>query len=191
MSCCASGADPADTTVPAPSFPAVRAFPTRAASEARARCGICAVMIGRSVVPENWAASTSAPARRTPRSDGFIGVASTLTITSCDPGSGIAASTMGQLEAALMRHFCLQFQVHLFAPVLEWARPRGFARRVGGFRLLREAFNRAAESFGSSTARARIRAPTIALVWNNAASSLPWAPASSASFAMRRSPSRS
>jgi len=49
--------------------------------------GISAVTAGPSVVAEAFAVDTSAPASKTPRSDGLIGDASTRTRTSSDVGS--------------------------------------------------------------------------------------------------------
>src|SRR5580658_3364122 len=73
---CASGEDPAATTVPAPSLPTGSDFPTRAAKERSAPSTSGAVTTGRSDVPSTTAEATLAPASNRPRSDGLIGAAS-------------------------------------------------------------------------------------------------------------------
>ena len=69
--------DPAATTVPAPSLPTGSGLLTRAESPPSAPAGNDAVTLGRSGVPATVAVDMSAPAMRTPKSDGLIGEAST------------------------------------------------------------------------------------------------------------------
>src|SRR6478735_3495766 len=87
---CAADDDPAVTTVPAPSLPTGSDLSTRAESPPRAPAPNDAVTMGRCGVPATVAVVMSAPARRTPRSDGLIGEASTRTNTSLAAGVGTA-----------------------------------------------------------------------------------------------------
>src|SRR3984885_1165735 len=90
---CAADDDPAATTVPAPSLPTGSDLSTRAESPPRAPAPNDAVTMGRSGVPATVAVVMSAPAIRTPRSDGLIGEASTRTNTSLAEGGGTGASS--------------------------------------------------------------------------------------------------
>src|SRR5215472_4216084 len=87
-SACAAGADPAATTVPAPSFPMGIEMPTRPAMRRITASGSGIVTTGLSDGPTIVALRTSALANRMPRSDGLIGAASTLMSTSVGPGVG-------------------------------------------------------------------------------------------------------
>src|SRR6202051_1383767 len=89
---CAADDDPAATTAPAPSLRAGSGLSTRAERPAKARSPNNAVTMGRSGVPATVAVVMSAPAIRTPRSDGLIGEASTRTNTSLAAGVGTATS---------------------------------------------------------------------------------------------------
>ncbi len=89
----AAGESPQATTVPAPSLPAGRDRPIRAAAARAAAAGSGTVTTGRSVVPPTAARVRSAPANSSPRSDGLMGAASTRTTTSSGPGAGTSAST--------------------------------------------------------------------------------------------------
>jgi hypothetical protein len=86
-SACASGDDPAATTVPAPSLPHGIGCPTRAAFMAMA-AGLNVPTRAPSTDAND---SGSAPAMSMPRSDGLMGAASTATTTSSRPGSGIGS----------------------------------------------------------------------------------------------------
>src|SRR6516165_5743483 len=74
---CAAEDDPAATTVPAPSLPTGSGLSTRAESPFSAASLNVALTTGRSGVPAVVALDMSAPAMRTPKSDGLIGEAST------------------------------------------------------------------------------------------------------------------
>ena len=63
--------------------------------------GTAAVTIGSSLVPDNLAVFISAAPRRSPRSEGLIGVASTRTTTSSTSGSGIAIFTSDNSSSPL------------------------------------------------------------------------------------------
>ena len=89
---CAAEDDPAATTVPAPSLPTGIGLSTRAESPFSTASFNVAVMTGRSDVPATVAVAMSAPAMRTPRSDGLIGEASTRTSTSLAAGEGTGTS---------------------------------------------------------------------------------------------------
>jgi hypothetical protein len=91
-SACAAGDAPAATTVPAPSLPTGRDWPTRAAMLFIARSGTCAVTTGRAGVPETRAVAISAAPNSRPMSDGLMGVASMRTMTSSAAGSGVGTS---------------------------------------------------------------------------------------------------
>src|SRR3984893_13709424 len=80
--------DPAATTVPAPSLPTGSGLSTRIERPSSAPAGNVAVTIGRCGVPATVAVDMSAPATRTPKSDGLIGEASTRTNTSLAAGDG-------------------------------------------------------------------------------------------------------
>src|ERR1700757_1911893 len=84
--------DPAATTVPAPSLPTGSGLSTRAESPRSAPAANDAVTVGRSGVPATVAVDISAPAMRTPKSDGLIGEASTRTNTSLAAGDGTKTS---------------------------------------------------------------------------------------------------
>src|SRR5271155_1904250 len=84
--------DPAATTVPAASLPTGSDLPTRAESPAKAPSGSGAVTTGCPGVPATVAVDKSAPAMRTPKSDGLIGEASTRTMTSLAAGDGTGTS---------------------------------------------------------------------------------------------------
>ena len=75
-------------TMPAPSVPTGSGLSTRAESPPSAPAPNDAVTVGRSWVPATVAVVMSAPARRSPKSDGLIGEASTRTNTSLAPGVG-------------------------------------------------------------------------------------------------------
>src|ERR1700738_3811194 len=64
--------DPAATTVPAPSLPTGSGLSTRIERPSSAPAGNVAVTIGRCGVPATAAVAMSAPATRTPKSDGLI-----------------------------------------------------------------------------------------------------------------------
>src|ERR1700704_4222975 len=87
-SACAADDWPAATTVPAPSLPTGSGFSIRAERPASAPAPNDAVTTGRSGVPATVAVVMSAPAIRTPKSDGLIGEASTRTNTSLVAGVG-------------------------------------------------------------------------------------------------------
>src|SRR5271156_1256391 len=93
---CAADDDPAATTVPAPSLPTGSDLSTRAESPPTAPAPNDAVTMGRSGVPATVAVVMSAPAIRTPRSDGLIGEASTRTNTSLAAGGGTRAPAPGR-----------------------------------------------------------------------------------------------
>ncbi|MCY1223556.1 hypothetical protein D9M72_356850 [compost metagenome] len=102
-SACAAGDEPALTTTPAPSLPTGIDWSSRAAIEARARSGTVAVTTGRSAVPEATAVLMSAAPKSRPRSDGFIGEASTRITTSWACGSGIGSSCRESSSSPLER----------------------------------------------------------------------------------------
>src|SRR5271165_7675083 len=79
--------DPALTTVPAPSFPTGIDLPTRLARALIAAAGMLAVTTGLSMGPETFAVPISAPANRSPRSEGLMGDASIRISTSLGWGS--------------------------------------------------------------------------------------------------------
>src|SRR5215475_14789774 len=87
-SACAAGDVPALTTVPAPSLPTGIDWSSRAPSMVIAPGGTWAVTLALSPLPEALAALMSAGPSSRPRSDGLIGVASTLITTWSSPGSG-------------------------------------------------------------------------------------------------------
>src|SRR6202022_4937713 len=87
--------DPAATTVPAPSLPTGSGLSTRIERPSSAPAGNVAVTIGRCGVPATVAVDMSAPATRTPKSDGLIGEASTRTNTSLAAGGGTGTSCRG------------------------------------------------------------------------------------------------
>src|ERR1700758_2240882 len=80
--------DPAATTVPAPSLPTGSGLSTRAESPSSAASLNVAVTTGRSGVPAVVAVDMSAPAMRTPKSDGLTGEDSMRTSTSLSGGGG-------------------------------------------------------------------------------------------------------
>ena len=88
-SACAAADEPACTTTPAPSLPTGIDSSSRPAMAFIAASGTRAVTTGRSAVPEDLAVLMSAAPNSRPRSDGFIGAASTRTSTSSGSGSGI------------------------------------------------------------------------------------------------------
>ena len=91
-SACAAGDDPAATTVPAPSLPTGSGWSSRAESPLKAPAPNDAVTVGRSGVPATAAVVMSAPAIKTPKSDGLIGEASMRTNTSLAAGVGTGTS---------------------------------------------------------------------------------------------------
>ena len=91
-SACAAGDDPAATTVPAPSLPTGSDSSIRAESSPRAPAPNGAVTTGRSGVPAVVAFDMSAPATRSPKSDGLIGAASMRTKTWLSAGVGTGTS---------------------------------------------------------------------------------------------------
>ena len=107
---CAADDDPAATTVPAPSLPTGSGLSTRAESPARAPAPNDAVTTGRSGVPATVAVVMSAPAMRTPKSDGLIGEASTRTNTSLAAGRWNRDVVQGELQRAVRCHRRTQFQ---------------------------------------------------------------------------------
>ena len=91
-SACATSDEPALTTVPAPSLPTGIAWSRRAAMKGRACPGTLAVTLVPAPLPAVLAVVMSAGPMSSPRSDGFIGVASTLTTTWSGPGSAVVTS---------------------------------------------------------------------------------------------------
>src|SRR5271169_5374861 len=89
---CAADDDPAATTVPAPSLPTGSDLSTRAESARSVSFVSDAVITGRSGVPATCAVVMSAPARRSPKSDGLMGEASTRTNTWLTEGTGVGTS---------------------------------------------------------------------------------------------------
>ena len=90
ISFCAASDEPALTTVPAPSLPTASDWSRRALRNGRAAAGTLAVTTVSAPLPFVVAVERSAGPVSRPRSDGLIGVASTLTTTCSGPGSGMA-----------------------------------------------------------------------------------------------------
>ena len=88
LSACAASEEPDLTTVPAPSLPTGSDSPRRVARNGRAAADTGAVTFTPSPLPLDVAFVRSAGPVSRPRSDGLIGVASTLTTTWSGPGSG-------------------------------------------------------------------------------------------------------
>src|SRR3984957_2630103 len=86
---CAAGADPASTTTPAPSLPIGMDTSKRAAMLFNAASGTWAATSGSSLVPRWLALVMSAPANRSPRSEGLMGAASIRMSTSLAAGTGM------------------------------------------------------------------------------------------------------
>src|SRR5271156_2599086 len=84
--------DPAATPLPAPSLPTGSDLSTRAESARSVSFVSDAVITGRSGVPATCAVVMSAPARRSPKSDGLMGEASTRTNTWLAEGTGVGTS---------------------------------------------------------------------------------------------------
>ena len=85
----AAGDDPALTTTPAPSLPAGIDWSTRPAMALISFSGMLAVTTELSAEPDTRAVLMSAAPKRSPRSEGLIGAASTRTTTSSGPGPGV------------------------------------------------------------------------------------------------------
>src|SRR6185437_1304271 len=85
----AASDDPVWITTPAPSLPTGMDSSSRPAIALMAASGTLAVTTGESFVPETFAVERSAAPVKSPRSEGLIGVASTLTTTSSGFGSGV------------------------------------------------------------------------------------------------------
>ena len=102
ISACAASDEPAFTTVPAPSLPTGIDWSRRAARKGRAAGETLAFTTMLSPLPEVVAADMSAGPSSRPRSDGLIGVASTLTTTWSGPGSGIVDLRQRQFELAAL-----------------------------------------------------------------------------------------
>src|SRR5476649_1394311 len=88
LSACAASDDPALTTVPAPSLPTGSDWSSRAVRNGSAVAGTVAVTFTSAPLPLLLAVAGSAGPSSRPKSDGLIGVASTLTTTWSGPGSG-------------------------------------------------------------------------------------------------------
>jgi hypothetical protein len=101
-SACASSEEPALITVPAPSLPTGMAWSSRAARKGRAAWETLAFTTVLSPLPEEVAADMSAGPTSRPRSDGFIGVASTLTTTWSGPGSGTSTLASDSSSSPLL-----------------------------------------------------------------------------------------
>ena len=91
-SACDASEEPALTTVPAPSLPTGIAWSSRAVRKGRAASATFAVTLMALPLPVDLAVAMSIGPSSRPRSDGFIGVASTLTTTWSGPGSATATS---------------------------------------------------------------------------------------------------
>src|SRR5260370_18934891 len=88
LSAWAASEEPALITVPAPSLPTGMASPSPAARKASDAAGTLAVTLTPSPLPVDLTVAMAAGPSSRPRSDGLIGVASTLTSTWSGPGSG-------------------------------------------------------------------------------------------------------
>jgi hypothetical protein len=93
FSACAASEEPALTTVPAPSLPTGIDSSSRVARNGSAEGGTGAVTFTESPLPVDVAFERSAGPVSRPRSDGLMGVASTLTTTCSGPGSGTSTRT--------------------------------------------------------------------------------------------------
>ena len=91
-SACAASDEPALITVPAPSLPTGMAWSSRAARMGREASATFAVTLMALPLPVDLAVAMSIGPSSRPRSEGFMGVASTLTTTSSGPGSAMATS---------------------------------------------------------------------------------------------------
>ena len=100
-SACAASDEPALITVPAPSLPTGIAWSRRAAMKGSACSGTLAVILMAAPLPDALAVLMSAGPSSRPRSDGLIGVASTLTKTWSGPGSGIGTSASDSSSSPL------------------------------------------------------------------------------------------
>ena len=100
-SACAASDELALITVPAPSLPTGIAWSRRAAMKGSACSGTLAVILMAAPLPEALAVLMSAGPSSRPRSDGLIGVASTLTKTWSGPGSGIGTSASDSSSSPL------------------------------------------------------------------------------------------
>ena len=127
-SACAASDEPALITVPAPSLPTGIAWSRRAAMKGSACSGTLAVILMAAPLPEALAVLMSAGPSSRPRSDGLIGVASTLTKTWSGPGSGIGTSASDSSSSPLFlirERSCNPFVVPLMStsPLYPFMRP--------------------------------------------------------------------
>ena len=127
-SACAASDELTLITVPAPSLPTGIAWSRRAAMKASACSGTLAVILIAAPLPEALAVLMSAGPSSRPRSDGLIGVASTLTKTWSGPGSGIGTSASDSSSSPLFlirERSCNPFVVPLMftSPLYPFMRP--------------------------------------------------------------------